>query len=64
MAEAGPLSQDDLTELKAKLADLDTADKLIDQAKRAGIDMTTQLDRARELRDRLVKLKQAFWPGQ
>lgn len=64
MPVESPLTQADLTELKTKLTELEQADKLIDQAKRAGVDVGTQMERARELRDRLNKLKQAFWPGQ
>jgi phage terminase large subunit-like protein len=61
---AGPLTDADLAELKVKLSELDQADKLIEQAKRAGIDVEPQLQRAKELRDKLQRLKQAFWPGQ
>lgn len=64
MAEEGPLGTADLVELKQKLVELDKADKLIEQASRAGIDVASQKDRTRELRDKLMKMKQAFFPGQ
>lgn len=64
MTEAGPLGPEDLAELKVKLTELDQADKLIEQAVRAGIDVSGQQVKTRELRDKLVKMKQAFFPGQ
>lgn len=64
MAEEGPLTDADLVELKKNLEELDKADKLIDQALRAGIDVGTQKDRAKEARDKLMRMKQAFWPGK
>lgn len=63
MAES-PLKEEDLAELKVKLSELDDADKLIEQSKRAGIDVAVQTERSRDLRDRLMKLRQAFWPGR
>lgn len=64
MAEEGPLGPDDLVELKQKIVELDQADKLIEQAVRAGIDVSGQQEQTRELRDKLMKMKQAFFPGQ
>ncbi len=64
MAEEGPLGPADLIELKQKLVELDKADKLIEQAKRAGIDVEGQQAKTRELRDKLMKMKQSFFPGQ
>ncbi len=64
MAENGPLTQADLIELKQKITELDKADLLIAQAERAGIDVSGQQDKTRELRDKLMKMKQAFFPGQ
>lgn len=59
-----PLNEQDLADLKTNLVELDKAEKLIDQASRAGIDVGPQLERARETRDKLMRMKQAFWPGQ
>lgn len=64
MAEAGPLTDADLIELKRNLAELDKADKLIEQADRAGIDVAGQKEGARQARDKLMKMKQAFFPGK
>ncbi len=64
MAENGPLTLADLIELKQKITELDKADLLIEQAGRAGIDVSGQQTKTRELRDKLMKMKQAFFPGQ
>lgn len=64
MPREGPLTDVDFVELKAKLTDLDQVDLMIDKALRAGIDVGTQKERARETRDKLMKMKQAFFPGQ
>lgn len=64
MAEEGPLTAADLVDLKRNLTDLDRAEKMIEQAQRAGIDVGTQKERATEMRDKLMRLKQAFFPGQ
>ncbi len=64
MAENGPLTSTDLVELKKNLTELDKAEKMIEQAQRAGIDVGTQKERATEMRDKLMRLKQAFFPGQ
>lgn len=64
MAEEGPLTSADLVELKQKIVELDKADKLIEQASRAGIDVSGEQTRTRDLRDKLMKMKQAFFPGQ
>lgn len=64
MAEEGPLTSADLVELKKNLTELDNAEKLIEKAQRAGIDVGNQQERATEMRDKLMRLKQAFFPGQ
>ena len=60
----GPLTHDDFEELKVRLSELDEADRLIEQAVRGGIDVTEQQTRTRELRERLMRIKQSFFPGQ
>lgn len=62
--DPGPFTPEDLTNLNAQLAQLDVADRLIARTARAGIDVTSLADQARETRTQLVKLKQAFFPGQ
>jgi len=64
MANESPLTDVDLTDLQANLAELDKADKLIDQSMRAGIDVSVQKERAKDARDRLMRMKQAFFPGK
>lgn len=59
-----PLTENDLTEINRKLAELDQADALIEQSIRGGIDMTEQRKRSRELREQLLRLKQSFFPGR
>ena len=60
----GPLTDDDLEELKVRLTELDEADRLIEQAVRAGIEITEQQTRTRELRERLMRIRQSFFPGR
>jgi hypothetical protein len=62
--EAGPLGPADLEELKLQLGKLDQADREIDKAVRAGLDMTGQKTRVRELREQLTKVRQSYFPGQ
>jgi len=62
--DEGPLTHADLDEMKSQLTALDKADKVIDQAIRGGLDMTGQKEKARELRQRMTKLRQSFFPGQ
>lgn len=64
MATQPPLTEADLTEINRKLVELDNADSLIQQSIRGGIDMSSQVQRSRELRDQLLRLKQAFFPGR
>lgn len=64
MANQGPLTETDLSEINRRLGELDEADRLIEQSIRGGIDMSEQQKRARELRDQLQRLKQSFFPGR
>jgi hypothetical protein len=59
-----PFTEADLTELQQKMRDLDRADRIIQRAKRGGLDMTTLEETSRELRTQLTKLKNAFFPGR
>jgi len=61
---SGPFTEKDLTELNARLEDVKTAELLLDQSTRAGIDMSAQIIRIKELKDQLLKIKQSFWPGR
>ena len=60
----GPLKDEDLTEINNSLKALDTADGIIDQAMRAGIDIADKREESRQSRERLLRIKQAFFPGQ
>ena len=43
---------------------LNTVDREIAKAERAGIDMTNQKKQSSEQRQQLLKLKQAYFPGR
>lgn len=60
----GPLRDEDLIEINESIKALDEADKLIDQAVRAGIDISDKREESRQSRERLMKIKQAFFPGR
>ncbi len=60
----GPLTDTDLEEMKVRLAELDEAELLIQQAIRGGIDVKAQQERVRELRDQLTRMRQSFFPGR
>jgi len=59
-----PLSEADLTQLNESLTALDEAERLIEQAKRAGIDTGDQGIQAKESREKLMRIKQTFFPGR
>lgn len=61
---ATPLTETDRDDIDRALARLDDADSLIQKAQQAGIDVEPFRARARENKDRLLKIKQAFFPGQ
>jgi hypothetical protein len=58
------LTESDFLAMQQRLEDLDRADLLIAQAIQGGIDMSEQSRSSRELRERLVRLKAAFFPGR
>lgn len=61
---ASPLSEADLADINRALARLKDAEGLIAKAQQAGIDVEPFRERARESEDRLLKIKQSFFPGQ
>lgn len=61
---ASPLTETDLADINRALKRLDDAEGLIAKAQQAGIDVTPFRERASENRDRLMKIKQSFFPGQ
>jgi hypothetical protein len=58
------LPPDTLEKLNGALGQLDEADKAIELAIRAGVDMTDQRQRSAENRAKLNRMKQTFYPGQ
>ncbi len=63
MAE-GPLTEHDLEQINAALVEIESAEGIIAQAKRAGIDLGRQEVDARETKEKLLRIKQAFFPGR
>lgn len=58
------LTEQDLTRINSALTALEKADRVIDMATRAGIDVTMQRDRAKTSRDQLLRIKNSFFPGR
>ncbi len=63
MAE-GPLTEQDLEQINAALTEIESAEGIIAQAKAAGIPLERQEVQARETKDKLLRIKQAFFPGR
>ncbi len=61
---ASPLTEVDLDDINRSLAKLKDAASLIAKSQQAGIDVEPFRTRARETEDRLLKVKQAFFPGR
>lgn len=61
---AGPLGDKDLQEIELRLTQLLQADEQIKLAERAGLDVDTQKESARTLRNQLLKIKQTYFPGK
>ncbi len=64
MAVQNPLTADDLVSIKKALEDAKDAKELISMAEQAGIDVAAFKIRADETQQRLLRVKQAFFPGQ
>lgn len=63
MAE-GPLTEGDLDQINQALTEIESAEGIIAQAKQAGIDLSTQEGQARDTKEKLLRIKQAFFPGR
>ncbi len=61
---SSPLTETDLDDINRALTRLEDANALIEKATMAGIDVQPFQQRSREARDRLMKIKQAFFPGR
>lgn len=60
----GPLTERDLEQINAALVEIESAEGIIAQAKQAGIDLSRQEGEARETKEKLLRIKQAFFPGR
>lgn len=60
----GPLTERDLEQINAALVEIESAEGIIAQAKVAGIDLGRQEVQARETKEKLLRIKQAFFPGR
>lgn len=60
----GPLTERDLEQINAALVEIESAEGIIAQAKQAGIDLGSQEQQARETKEKLLRIKQAFFPGR
>ncbi len=58
------LTEEDLTQINGALAEIEDAEGVIAQATAAGIDLTPQAGMARETKEKLLRIKQAFFPGR
>ena len=60
----GPLTEDHLNRINEQLANLQVAERDAETAKRADIPVDDQLNKIREARARLQKIKQVYFPGR
>lgn len=60
----GPLTETDLEQINAALVEIESAESIIAQAKQAGIPLERQETQARETKEKLLRIKQAFFPGR
>lgn len=60
----GPLTESDLEQINAALVEIESAEGIIAQAKAAGITLERQEVQARETKEKLLRIKQAFFPGR
>ena len=58
------LTEHDLEQLNAALVEVEDAEGIIAQAKAAGIALERQEVQARETKDKLLRIKAAFFPGR
>lgn len=58
------LSEQDLARINTALGQLDRAEQVIDMATRAGIDVSTFKDRSKDSKEKLLKIKNTFFPGR
>lgn len=64
MPPPNPLTDQDLDDINKALVTATEAQELIELAAQAGIDVDPFRQRARDARDRLLRVKQTFFPGK
>lgn len=64
MPDDNPLTDQDLQSMNEGLEKLKVAESLIEKSIRAGIDMSEQAKRTREVKEQLTRIKQTFFPGR
>lgn len=58
------LGEKDLEQINQALHEIEDAEGIIAQAKVAGIDLARQEGEARDTKEKLLRIKQAFFPGR
>ena len=64
MPPQNPLTEQDKEEIDKALETVKEAQELIETSQRAGIDVAEFRARATDARDKLLRIKAAFFPGQ
>lgn len=64
MPPPNPLTEQDFDDINRALDTAKDAQELIEKAAQAGIDVEVFRQRARDARDRLLRVKQTFFPGK
>lgn len=59
-----PLTQANLDQINTQLEGIRSAMELVRKAKTAGIDVSTQEQQLMQGQEKLLRVKQAFFPGQ
>lgn len=59
-----PLGEEDLRRINEALASLDAAERAATLAERAGIDVSSSRTAIRDVRGRLVQVKQVYFPNR
>ncbi len=59
-----PLNEEHLRRINKSLADLDDAQIQVELAKRAQIDVADQEKQIREAREKLLRIRQVYFPNQ
>ena len=60
----GPLGDRDLDDIRLQMKNLEEAERQIEKAMNAGLDVTAQRAQAKQLREQLTRIKQTYFPGK